>query len=260
MGKGKGKKGKGGSSDPQEPPHDPGWERSVENGKWDRPSEALPDASQWPTWGALRERILTNSVEITVTHTQSLRDAFPAEVVKLSPPNLKKMEFRGSPNLSQFVCSPVASCAALQTVDLSNCVSLQFVLIQSSNLEFLNLSRCPSLGKVLIQCKGLRSLNLEACDGLHTLMLWSDSLMELDLSSCKELRKLELYCPELYEDNIQMPKVKPLAPTDDPKHKPIAGLLLENYQEQQRRDADAREVERKQSTTSSVVPFTHMKV
>jgi len=151
MGKGKGKKGK--NADPQEPPHDPGWERSVENRKWDRPAEALPDASQWPTWGAMRERILTNSVEICVTYTQTLRDAFPAEVVKLSPPSLKKMELRGSSNLSQFVCSPISSCPSLQTVDLSNCVSLQFVLIQSANLEVLNLSRCPALGKALIQCK-----------------------------------------------------------------------------------------------------------
>lgn len=101
---------------------------------------------------------------------------------------------------------------------------------------------------------------------MHTLMLWSDSLMELDLSSCKELRKLELYCPELYEDNIQMPKVKPLPAEDEAKHKPIAGLLLDNYNEQRRRDADAREVERQNSTagktTSASVGgnFTHVKV
>lgn len=205
-------------------------------------------------------------MQICITYTQSLRDAFPAEVVKLSPPNLKKMEFRGSANLSQFVCSPITSCLSLQAVDLSNCASLQFVLIQSANLESLNVSRCPSLGKALIQCKGLRSLNLEGCDTMHTLMLWSDSLMELDLSSCKELRKLELYCPELYEDNIQMPKVKPLPAVDEAKHNPIAGLLLDNYNEQKRRDADVREVERQNSTAGKSTSasgggnFTHVKV
>jgi hypothetical protein len=205
--------------------------------------------------------------QIRITYTQSLRDAFPAEVVKLSPPNLKKMELRGSANLSQFVCSPITSCPSLQTVDLSNCASLQFVLVQSANLETLNLSRCPSLGKALIQCKGLRSLNLEGCDGLHTLMLWSDSLMELDLSSCKELRKLELYCPELYEDNIQMPKVKPLPAEQDAKHNPIAELLAENYNEQRRRDADAREAEHAAFGSNGIAAsgvagnfFTHMKV
>ena len=200
------------------------------------------------------------ALQISVNHSQSLRDAFPAEIVKLSPPRLKKMEFRGSSNLSQLTCSPITSCPALQTVDASNCASLQFVLIQSSNLEFLNLSRCPKLAKALIQGKGLRSLNLDGCESLEHLVIWSDSLMELDLSSCKNLRKLELYCPELHEENIQMPEVKPLAAVDDPKHNPIAGLLRDNYHEQKLRDADAREVERQKSTTSSIIPFTHMKV
>ena len=80
-----------------EPRHDPGWERvrtrflarlcqsfprslprepssnvvllfsstqAVESGVWDRPADALPDASDWPTWGALRERILMNAKEV----------------------------------------------------------------------------------------------------------------------------------------------------------------------------------------------------
>lgn len=98
-------------------------------------------------------------------------------------------------------------------------------------------------------------------------MLWSDSLMELDLSSCKELRKLELYCPELYEDNIQMPKVKPLPTVQDAKHNPIADLLAENYNEQRRREADTREAENAAAGSNGVAAsgvagnfFTHMKV
>ena len=54
--------------------------------------------------------------------------------------------------------------------------------------------------------------------------------------------------------------VKPLPAVDDPKHNPIAGLLMENYHERKQRDADATEVERQTSTTSSIIPFTHMKV
>ena len=55
------------------------WLQAVENGKWDRPAEALPDAALWPTWGALRERILTNSVEVR---------AFPKfEGVPRTPPS-----------------------------------------------------------------------------------------------------------------------------------------------------------------------------
>jgi len=81
------------------------------------------------------------------------------------------------------------------------------------------------------------------------------------LRSKPQTLKLELYCPELVEDKIKMSKVRPLAAADDPKHKPIAGLLVENYNEQKRRAADAREVERQTSAPSSVIPsFTHMKV
>jgi len=261
MGKGKGKKGKKGKvAEPQEPPHDPGWERSVESGKWERPAEALPDASQWPTWGALRERILTNAKEICVTYTQSLRDAFPAEVVKLSPPLLTKLELRGSSNLTQFVLSPVNSCPKLQALDLHNCQSLKFVLIQSTALEFLNLSRCSSLTKSLVQCKYLRSLNMEGCDSLETLMLWSDALMELDLTTCKELVKLELYCPELYEDNMQLPKIKEPASKEIPKHSAIAELLKENYVERGRKELEVKELERAQSSLNSAIAFTHHKV
>jgi hypothetical protein len=38
--------------------------QAVESGVWDRPVEALPAASDWPTWGALRERILMNASEV----------------------------------------------------------------------------------------------------------------------------------------------------------------------------------------------------
>lgn len=37
--------------------------QAVEKGVWDRPVDALPDAMQWPTWGALRERILISCKE-----------------------------------------------------------------------------------------------------------------------------------------------------------------------------------------------------
>ena len=62
-----GKKGKAKKeAEPSEPPHDPGWERAVEARRWDRPLDALPDPAVWPTWGALRERILSSCNEIRV--------------------------------------------------------------------------------------------------------------------------------------------------------------------------------------------------
>lgn len=36
------------------PPH-----QAVESGLWEKAVTDLPDANTWPTWGALRERVLT---------------------------------------------------------------------------------------------------------------------------------------------------------------------------------------------------------
>jgi hypothetical protein len=38
--------------------------QAVQSGRWERPPDALPDASSWPTWGALRERILTSCKQV----------------------------------------------------------------------------------------------------------------------------------------------------------------------------------------------------
>lgn len=83
--KGGGKKKK--KDDGAEPPHDACWERvsdrvcmrafahsqgghcvpiyqAVESGVWEKPVTDLPDANTWPTWGALRERVLTACREV----------------------------------------------------------------------------------------------------------------------------------------------------------------------------------------------------
>lgn len=98
--KGGGKKKK--KDDGAEPPHDGSWERvrvhrwprghvwarrlpctspppdcflapfrfcnrtrqAVESGTWEKPVTDLPDANTWPTWGALRERVLTACREV----------------------------------------------------------------------------------------------------------------------------------------------------------------------------------------------------
>ena len=91
--KAKGKKKSKKDAELSEPPHDAAWERAVESGVWDRPPDALPDASLWPTWGAYRERILTSAKEVNITWHASLRDEFAAELIKLSPPNLKTLSF-----------------------------------------------------------------------------------------------------------------------------------------------------------------------
>jgi len=259
---GKGKKGKKGKkeAEPTEPAHDPGWERAVASGRWDRPPDALPDASQWPTWGALRERILTSCKEIIVTWSTTLRDTFPAELVKLSPPELSRLELRGCPSLSRFVLSPVAACPKLVHLDLSSCNSLVHVLIQSVSLETLALSRCTALHKALVQCKNLRQLNMEGCDNLDVLMVWSEILMELDLTTCTMLRSVELYCPELYGDNCHLPKLRVIPPPEPPKHPPIVQMLKEQYSEKARKEAEQKEREHTLSASNTVFPRTFRKV
>jgi hypothetical protein len=259
--KSKGKKGKGKKGGSSEPLHDPGWNRAVADGRWDRPVEALPDASQWPTWGALRERILSSAVKVSITHTQSLRDAFSAEVVKLSPPKLRQLELRGSNNLKQFVCSPSSSCPSLKSVDLSDCDGLNFTLIQSASLENLNLARCPCLVKALVQCRNLSTLRLDGCDALHTLILWSDSLTELDLSSCTKLSKLELYCPKLCEDNLRTPHIDSVSMAVDTRYLPISELLVENLNAMKQSEVTCADSQRREPVGSEpAISFVHARV
>lgn len=66
-------------------------QQTVEQGIWEKPTTDLPDANTWPTWGALRERVLISCSEIKIRNTASLRDAFCNELVKLSPPELVKV-------------------------------------------------------------------------------------------------------------------------------------------------------------------------
>ena len=169
------------------------------------------------------------SSQISITHTQSLRDAFPAEVVKLSPPKLRQLELRGSNNLKQFVCSPISSCPSLSSVDLSDCDGLDFTLIQSASLEHLNLARCSHLVKALVHCRNLSTLRLDGCEALHTLILWSDSLTDLDLSSCTKLSKLKLYCPKLSKDDLRTPNIDSVSMAVDTHYLPISELLVENF-------------------------------
>eukprot|EP00899_Mesostigma_viride_P005035 jgi/Mesvir1/14532/Mv05225-RA.1 len=222
-----GKKTKKKDAEPTEPPHDPGWERAMETGKWDRPPETLPDSDMWPTWGNLREKVLMGTKQIIVTWSQSLRDGFPAEIVRLSPPGLTSMELRGAQHLSRLVLSPVTSCPALQHLDLSFCPELLEVLIQSDSLETLILSRCAILSKALIQCKKLKECNLTKCGALASLMLWSDELEELDLSTCEFLSVCQLYCPKLKDPKI--PPLRQEAEKEPPVHPPIMASLREMY-------------------------------
>ena len=188
---------------------------------------------------ALRARPSPNRPQIRVTHTKTLNDAFPAEVVKLSPPGLTTIEFRGSPRLTRFVCSPASACPSLRDADVSRCGELRYALVQSDTLESLSFLKCAKLDKALLQCRNLSALNLEQCGSVKTLMIWSDALAELDLSACASLEKLELYCPALAPEKVKMPLAQPRARAPETRYVPVAKLVLENMNARQERRRDA---------------------
>ena len=195
--------------------------QAVEQGRWDRPIDALPDPNAWPTWGALRERIILSCMTIQVTWSPSVSDAFASEMVKLAPPELAKLYFRGSTSLTKFVLSPLQACPLLKEIDLSLSPKLEFVLIQSESVEKILLSRC-GVKKLLLHCKNLSTLNIEGCTSIETIMIWSDDLHTLDLTACSQLSTCKIHCPNLKERKIPELKAKTVK---IPDHPPISKML-----------------------------------
>ncbi|GFR43643.1 hypothetical protein Agub_g4745 [Astrephomene gubernaculifera] len=239
--------------DGAEPPHDASWERAVESGVWEKPVTDLPDANTWPTWGALRERVLTACREIKVHNTASLRDAFANELVKLSPPELTLVDLRGSSNLRNFVLSPMTTCPKLSDLDLSECSGLEYVLLQSQTLRSVNLRKCGGLTKALIHCPRLNKLGITDCGQLETVMLWTDELTELDLTGCNNLSVVKLQCPNLLDSKI--PPLNTPPAHVKPSHPPISLLLKENLTAAAHKAASEKEqLSAIKDTSDSMIP------
>ncbi|MEW5312782.1 MAG: hypothetical protein WDW38_004390 [Sanguina aurantia] len=247
--------GKKGKKDDGEPPHDPSWEKAVESGIWERPVTDLPDANIWPTWGALRERVLTSCVQVSITHTASLRDAFASELVKLSPPELSSVDIQASRNLRNVVLSPLTACPKLMDLDCSDCPSLEYVLIQSHSLRNLSLKKCGVLTKALIHCPRLSEITITDCPNLETIMLWSDDLTKLDLTGCPNITSMKLQCPSLIDQVVPALKTSPLHVK--PSHPPIAAMLTETYVGVARGAAEAKDLERRSLVDDSIIPHVH---
>ncbi|KAI8474942.1 MAG: hypothetical protein J3K34DRAFT_489365 [Monoraphidium minutum] len=238
-----------------EPEHDPSWERSVQSGLWERAVTALPDANTWPTWGALRERVLASCREIRVVDSPSVRDAFASELVRLSPPQLRHLSLRGAPNLRSLVLSPLGACPALERADLGGCPSLEYVLLQSAGLKALDLGGCGALTKALIQCPSLSKLEVEGCPNLEKAIVWSDALTELNLSGSTKLTHLELHCPALAASRAPPIPRRPAA--QRPAHAPIAAALRANARDAAAAAAEAREREWRAQRGGSAIPAVH---
>mmetsp|Transcript_120 Transcript_120/g.427 ORF Transcript_120/g.427 Transcript_120/m.427 type:complete len:259 (-) Transcript_120:40-816(-) len=249
----KGKKGKKGA-DFTEPPHDPSWERAVESGIWERTPDALPDANTWPTWGALRERILTSCKKINIMHSPALRDGFAAEIFKLSPPELATMSFRGCDNLTKFVLSPITSCPNLEDIQLEENSNLGYVLLQSNTLYSLAINKCPNLEKILIHCKNLSQLRITKCPKLKHIMILSHELKSLNLMDSPNISTVNLQCPALAESNI--PPLAPKPKPANPSHPPISTMLRQKYLELNSEKSGREQEEQFHAISDNVIPRT----
>ena len=65
--------------------------QAVVSGVLDFSPAELPDANTWPTHGALRERLLLALKALDVPACHAVRDAFLAELVRLTPPELARL-------------------------------------------------------------------------------------------------------------------------------------------------------------------------
>eukprot|EP00892_Ulva_mutabilis_P002347 jgi/Ulvmu1/12112/UM084_0038.1 len=220
----KGKKGK--KDELVEPEHDKTWERAVQCQQWTLEPTALPDAFAWPTWGALRERILHACKLIQCEHSATVRDAFAAELVKLSPPRLATLSFCGCPNLHRFVLSPINACPSMVNLNLSCCSGLEYVFVQSMSLQIIDLSNCPNVTKAIIHAPNSLKITLKNCPKLSSIHVWSDQLTQLIFDGCTGIQSLVCRCDKLSRVS-HPPLVEVLDKSKRPDHKPVRDIVLD---------------------------------
>lgn len=192
--------------------------------------------------------------EARVPGDPSVRDAFVAELVRLSPPRLRVLDLGACRHLRSVSLSPAASCPALEAVGLRACPSLQYVLIQSASLLQLDVSGCEALTKVILQCPRLASLSIRGCSSLAALLVWSDELRALDLTGA-QLKTLQLSCPALSTAESVLPQL-PACPVaeEPPRHAPIATMLRDTMRQAAQAAAEACEREWKADRPSCGIP------
>lgn len=222
----------------------------MEAKKWVFPPEELPDSMTWPTWGALRERILTACTEILAdayhvpeevpkleregwnTRMDSVSDYFISELVKISPPALALIRFNGCPNLRHVVMSPKDACPSLTTLDLARCDGLESVLIQSQTIENIKLSLCGNLKSVILHCPKLIKLDLRECLSLERILIWSDVLGSLSIPECRQMKSIELHCPSMGSDYPVIGRMVTDPRARKTHHTPVAAMMAAQYTEE----------------------------
>ena len=166
-------------------------------------------------------------MQIKVNYGSSVKDSFASEIVRLSPPDLHTLSFKGAELLETFVLSPLGSCPGLKTLDLAGCKKLKYVLIQSDSLETINLSLCVTLKKLIIHARNAAKIDLRDLIDLQEVIIWSDMVDDLDMSLSKKITRIDLHCPVLSFPKIG--RVLPKPPPHAPKHDPVVELLVRRF-------------------------------
>ncbi|KAH7440437.1 hypothetical protein KP509_04G107000 [Ceratopteris richardii] len=197
----KGKKGKKGKKKGPPPSHDKGWDKAINNGRWERPLEALPDPAAHSSFVELREKIFSALEQLSIFWTDAVTvNEFFQDLFKVSRDKLVKVELRGARYLKKVILSPPTLAPHLKILDLSCCEWLEYVLLHMINLERLSLHQCPSLKKAILHTKQLKEIDLLKCNKLSVVVLWSDELTELALPTL-DFKTVELHCPKLGKVN-----------------------------------------------------------
>mmetsp|Transcript_13632 Transcript_13632/g.29229 ORF Transcript_13632/g.29229 Transcript_13632/m.29229 type:complete len:153 (-) Transcript_13632:317-775(-) len=149
----------------------------------------------------------------------------------------------------------MAACPKLTELDLSDSISLDYVMLQSQSLRTLNISKCMHVSKVLIHCPRLSKLVITNNPKLETIMIWSDELTELDLTGCTNILTLKLQCPNLIDQKV--PPLKYIEKHVKPSHPPISSMLKENYSDAARVASESKEREWKSLKDESIIPHAY---
>jgi hypothetical protein len=148
---------------------------------------------------------ISNLAELEDLNFYTYHRESPNDVIRISVegcPKLKQASFSGgtiksiegllgSRKLQNLNLSDVS----LDSLDLSNCISLESIWLDYDNsLKSLNLSNCSSLEDLDVGLEQIKILNLKKCTELQYMHFGSSSKLEsLNLDECSSL--VELYLP-----------------------------------------------------------------
>ncbi|MBR2750410.1 MAG: DUF4214 domain-containing protein [Clostridiales bacterium] len=103
--------------------------------------------------------------------------------------NIKTLNLSGCKKLTDL--SYIHEDNPLESLDLSDCISLNEFSINDTPLISVDLSRCSGLVRVDLSNNQLEEISLDGCDHLQELNVYNNNLEDLDISTCKRLETLD---------------------------------------------------------------------